>query len=204
MSPSVCWFDTKLPPEMVDLIEREFKAPSLEQSELSQQGFVDTRVRDSYQEWVQSSTWYGGLIWYYINRANRENFRYDITDIDQATFQYTEYHPGQHYSWHVDDSNDDHYRPETLVSSAHNAGGDFAYLGGEYVRKLSFSLQLSDPKDYRGGELQFYDNDKDTFFASKDRGSMIIFDSRVKHRVRKVKQGVRKTLVGWVVGPRWK
>ena len=204
MSPSVCWFDTKLPLELVDLIEKEFKNPTLQQSEVAQHGVIDTNVRDSLQEWVQSSTWYGGLLWFYISRANRENFRYDITDIDQATFQYTEYHPGQYYSWHVDDSSDNHYRPETLVGSAQNAGAAFAHLGGEYVRKLSFSLQLSDPKDYRGGELQFYDNDHGTFFASKDRGSMIIFDSRVKHRVRKVKDGVRKTLVGWVVGPRWK
>ena len=77
-------------------------------------------------------------------------------------------------------------------------------IRGEYIRKLSFSLQLSDPKDYTGGEVQFLDNNGKTFFAPKQRGTMIVFDSRTKHRVRKVKSGMRKSLVGWVVGPRWK
>ena len=72
------------------------------------------------------------------------------------------------------------------------------------MRKLSFSLQLSDPKDYVGGELQFLGSDDSTFFAPKQKGSLVVFDSRTKHRVVKVKSGVRRSLVGWVVGPRWK
>ena len=72
------------------------------------------------------------------------------------------------------------------------------------VRKLSFSLQLSDPEDYRGGELEFIDNSNKPFLAPKQRGTMVVFDSRVKHRVRKVKSGLRKSIVGWVIGPRWK
>jgi PKHD-type hydroxylase len=75
---------------------------------------------------------------------------------------------------------------------------------GEYVRKLSFSLQLSDPEDYTGGEVQFMDNSRKTYFAPKQRGTLIMFDSRTPHRVRKVKSGMRKSLVGWVVGKRWR
>jgi len=48
------------------------------------------------------------------------------------------------------------------------------------------------------------DNSRKTFFAPKQRGTMIIFDSRTPHRVRKVKSGMRKSLVGWVVGPRFR
>ena len=33
---------------------------------------------------------------------------------------------------------------------------------------------------------------------------MILFDSRTKHRVLKVTKGTRRSIVGWVVGPRWK
>ena len=33
---------------------------------------------------------------------------------------------------------------------------------------------------------------------------MILFDSRTQHRVLKVKSGVRKSIVGWTVGPRWR
>jgi len=65
-------------------------------------------------------------------------------------------------------------------------------------------LQLSDEDDYEGGELQFMDDDDQLYTAPKKKGTIIIFDSRVKHRVRKIKNGTRKSLVGWVVGPRWK
>ena len=81
---------------------------------------------------------------------------------------------------------------------------DFLTVQGEYVRKLSFSLQLSDPEDYTGGEVQFIDNSRKSFFAPKQKGTIILFDSRTPHRVRKIKSGLRKSLVGWVVGPRWK
>ena len=33
---------------------------------------------------------------------------------------------------------------------------------------------------------------------------MVLFDSRTQHRVLPVKKGVRKSIVGWTVGPRWK
>ena len=75
---------------------------------------------------------------------------------------------------------------------------------GEYVRKLSFTLQLSEPTDYRGGEVEFLDSEGQRFLAPKQRGTMIVFDARTRHRVRKVKEGLRKSIVGWVVGPRWK
>ena len=48
------------------------------------------------------------------------------------------------------------------------------------------------------------DNSRKTFFAPKQRGTVIMFDSRTPHRVRKVKSGLRKSLVGWVCGPRFR
>ena len=85
-----------------------------------------------------------------------------------------------------------------------NIGMDQLKIQGEMVRKLSFSLQLSAPEDYRGGELEFIDNNNKPFLAPKQRGTMVVFDSRLRHRVRKVKSGLRKSNVGWVLGPRWK
>ena len=74
----------------------------------------------------------------------------------------------------------------------------------ELVRKLSFSLQLSDPDDYEGGNVQFLDENGKSYFAPRQKGSIILFDSRTQHRVLKVTKGTRKSIVGWVVGPRWK
>ena len=74
----------------------------------------------------------------------------------------------------------------------------------ELVRKLSFTLQLSHPDDYEGGNVQFIDENGDNYVAPRQRGSIVLFDSRTQHRVVKVKKGVRKSIVGWVLGPRWK
>ena len=74
----------------------------------------------------------------------------------------------------------------------------------ELVRKLSFVLQLSDPDDYEGGNTQLIDEGGSTYFLPRKKGTMALFDSRTQHRVLKVTKGMRKSLVGWTVGPRWK
>ena len=63
---------------------------------------------------------------------------------------------------------------------------------------------MSDPEDYDGGQFQIMGEGGELYTAPKDRGCLIIFDSRANHRVRKVTRGQRKSLVGWIVGPRWK
>ena len=65
-------------------------------------------------------------------------------------------------------------------------------------------VQLSDPDDYEGGNLQLLGEDGKSYFAPRKKGTVIVFDSRTQHRVLKVTKGLRKSLVGWVVGPRWK
>lgn len=65
-------------------------------------------------------------------------------------------------------------------------------------------MQLSDEDEYEGGELQLLDPTGHLYTVPKERGTISIFDSRLSHRVRKVKSGCRKSLVGWVVGPRWR
>jgi PKHD-type hydroxylase len=81
---------------------------------------------------------------------------------------------------------------------------DFVNENIELVRKLSFVVQLSDPDDYEGGNLQLLDEAGRSYIAPRRRGTMILFDSRAQHRVLKVTSGLRRSLVGWTVGPRWK
>jgi PKHD-type hydroxylase len=66
-------------------------------------------------------------------------------------------------------------------------------------RKLSFTIQLSDPSEYDGGELVLYTPKE--YVARKDIGSIIVFDSSVLHEVKPVTRGTRISLVGWVSGP---
>ena len=105
----------------------------------------------------------------------------------------------------------DAYRPiktEQSVEGSLDNNDEFLInsvkINCEIVRKLSFSIQLSDPDDYEGGNVQFLDEAGNSYFAPRKRGTIVLFDSRTMHRVLKVTKGTRKSIVGWTVGPRWK
>ena len=105
-----------------------------------------------------------------------------LTDIEPL--QYSEYGVGGEYGWH----RDVHEKP---------------YPNG-LVRKMSFSTILNN--DFEGGEFDietrnpFEKKRYDTFDLSKKHNT-VIFPSHMWHRVRPVKTGVRKSIVGWVLGP---
>jgi PKHD-type hydroxylase len=205
MSFLTTWYHTDIPEDIIEILEKDIKKFDCDVSESKVHGnILNTDIRDSKNAWIPTSHWIGGFLWHYIQRTNRENFQYDLTAIDGETIQYTQYGPGQFYDWHIDAGIDTSYNPQITVGSGMNISQDLLTLQGEYVRKLSFSLQLSDYSEYTGGEFQFMNNNRKTYFAPKQRGTLILFDSRTPHRVRKVKSGLRKSLVGWVVGPRWK
>ena len=63
---------------------------------------------------------------------------------------------------------------------------------------------LSDPDEYEGGNLQMMNGERQTYVISRQKGGLVVFDSRTTHRVQKIKKGIRKSIVGWVVGPRWR
>ena len=205
MASSVCWEFTELPVEVIDILENDIKKFDTSiQPSLLVGDFSNTHIRSSQNTWINTSHWIGGWLWYYVSKINNANFLYDITDIDNGTLQYTHYKEGQFYSWHSDTALDTYHKPQVRFASTVGRGQEEMIQTGEYVRKLSFTLQLSDPTDYRGGEVEFLDSEGQRFLAPKQRGTMIVFDSRTRHRVRKVKEGLRKSIVGWVVGPRWK
>jgi PKHD-type hydroxylase len=70
------------------------------------------------------------------------------------------------------------------------------------------TVTLSDPKDYKGGELEFdfrnLDPDKKANIVKckeiLPKGSLVVFPSFVWHRVCPVKSGERNSLVIWNLG----
>jgi len=68
-------------------------------------------------------------------------------------------------------------------------------------RKLSFTLQLSDPNDYDGGNLLLYHVVGGAVTANRERGAITIFPSFMPHEVTPVTQGIRYSLVAWTLGP---
>lgn len=122
-----------------------------------------------------------------VQAANAKYWNFRLTGMERA--QYGIYNPGQFYGWHIDQ----HPNP---------------YAQGPYkglTRKLSFTLQLTDDDAYEGGEFELREPGEDDVVQRADgtraRGSVIIFPSFVFHRVTPVTRGIRRSLVGWIVGP---
>lgn len=74
---------------------------------------------------------------------------------------------GEHFSWHPDWGDDDHNR----------------------TRRVTSVMQITDPANYEGGNLEFVDGTQ----ASKVPGTLFIFDSKFHHRVTPVTKGVRRS-----------
>ena len=94
--------------------------------------------------------------------------------------QFTEYNaPEGHYNWHCD--------------------------VGEWmnIRKLSITVELSDPNDFDGGHLELNPTGK-IAQIEKVRGRATAFPSYMLHRVSPVTSGTRYSLVVWVAGPPFK
>jgi PKHD-type hydroxylase len=111
---------------------------------------------------------------------NERIYQFDLTGFSEP-FQYTVYHgtEGGHYDWHVDQGR------------------------LQVQRKLSFSVQLSDPSEYEGGELQLHAAN-DISVAPKTRGAVVAFPAYTLHRVTPVTAGTRRSLVAWTAGPKFR
>ena len=205
------WYFSDLNPKIIDIIEEDLSQNfdgNLQDSRVGEgdYGTVDKDKRNARNAWVPTAHWLGGFVWHYVQRANRENFQYDLTNIDGESMQYTVYGPGEYYGWHNDQGISSYYKPVSTGNRGHGQElfQDFVNQNCEQVRKLSFSLLLSDPDTYEGGNLQLLAEDGKSYYAPRKRGTIILFDSRTQHRVQKVKSGVRKSIVGWCVGPRFR
>lgn len=176
----------KIPPELVDLMVKEIEnSPSLEfttaQTGSDQYPQTDMGIRNSKVNWWYEDHWVSSIICHYINLANRSCWEYDLTFLNGL--QVTNYDVGGHYMWHSDYGTSDDPR---------------------YTRKLSATLLVSDPSDYEGGDLEFIDYHSNTLRAPKEKGTLVIFDSRIPHRVTPVISGKRTSIVAWMLGPKLK
>ena len=107
--------------------------------------------------------------------ANKEMWNFDIWGY-QDGFQYTVYYgDGGHYDWHAD-----------LGPNISN-------------RKISCVLQLSDPEEYDGGDLQMNPGGN-ILTVPKQLGLLCFFPSFLLHRVTPLNSGVRRSLVNWFCG----
>ena len=184
--PNYYFIPTGINKEVANLIIKECDALEHEDSsvyaEARTTSVVDTKLRKSTHTWIAMDNWIAGMMKHFVECANREEFHYDLTKWSNQ-IQYTVYDgEGSHYTWHND-----------IATSIYDP---------ENCRKLSISLILSDPEEYEGGEFQLLLLGMDKMETFKPPiGSAIIFPSTAKHRVRPVKSGCTRSLVGWYGGP---
>lgn len=145
-------------------------------------GPEDLKIRNSFVNFLfpnETTSWIFAKLAAITNAVNEQFFKFDLFSMEQG-LQFTKYEaPGQHYEWHIDRGN---------------------HVG---IRKLSLSIQLSDPNDYEGGDLEMSFGGEPVK-ASKERGLITFFPSYVLHRVTPVTKGTRYSLVCWVSGPPFK
>lgn len=104
-------------------------------------------------------------------RANQVQFKFDLDSCE--ALQLATYDQGGEYDWHLDIG-----------------------PGEAALRKLSASVQLSDPDDYNGGDLEIWGAPR----MLKSRGALVVFPSYMLHRVGPVLSGRRQSLVSWARG----
>tara|TARA_Y100001970_G_scaffold294256_1_gene449252 strand:- start:42508 stop:43113 length:606 start_codon:yes stop_codon:yes gene_type:complete len=75
--------------------------------------------------------------------------------------------------------------------------------GQNASRKLGFSIQLTDPSEYEGGNLEFHNISVDQK-TLRARGTLVLFPAYWLHRVTNVTKGERMVVVGWVHGPSYR
>tara|TARA_B100000965_G_scaffold85498_1_gene69128 strand:+ start:10967 stop:11569 length:603 start_codon:yes stop_codon:yes gene_type:complete len=113
-----------------------------------------------------------------LTRINFKQYQFDINTFE---FQVLRYRPGGRFDWHC----------------------DYGVAPNKKVwRKLSMSVQLSDPEDYEGGELVIVDYYNKYCTIPAKKGACVVFDSRCPHKANPITKGVRYVLVGWASGPK--
>lgn len=140
------------------------------------------KIRESKTSWIYPNEDHDWIFYRLTDAAahlNQTYFNFNLFGFIEG-LQFTEYEaPEGHYSKHIDK------------------------MLGKTIRKLSITVQLSDPSDYEGGDLELIFSDKPDVM-DKAQGKVIAFPSYVVHGVKPVTKGTRYSLVAWMTGEPFK
>ena len=166
------------PPECDSLIQLG-TALAKTQATVGADSLNDTTLRKSVLSWLehnQQTAWMWDKLAQIVQDVNKRYYNFQLLGFNECA-QFTEYDgEGAHYTWHMDYG-----------------------AGGFSKRKLSLVVQLADPSDYDGENLELFYGSA-PFAVKKGRGNIAFFPSYTMHRVTPVTRGRRYTLVLWVSG----
>ena len=186
--------DDGLTPEELDKIIEYCDGQGLERSSIM--GETDTnkvnkirRCDVKFHKRNFNNGWIFDRVNNIILSINAQFYGFDLNGYD--AFQYTVYNSDEQgtYDWHMDSC----LGTESLMPDMIQP------------RKLTMTLMLNDPdEDFDGGEFEVnLGSDIEAKPITIKRGRALFFPSWMIHRVKPVTRGVRKSLVVWVVGPKF-
>ena len=176
------WFETGFSSEEVNLIVKKAKNYESQKATIIGEDKENT-IRKSNIKWLPVNdewNWVYDRVSNQIMEANKALWQFNLhTIIDNI--QYTEYEGnGGHYDWHLD------IGPRSINH-----------------RKVSVVVQLSDPDDYVGGNLELHPG-SNSFAVPRGKGTVVVFPSFLLHRVTPLTSGLRRSLVLWAGGEPYK
>lgn len=184
VEPFVWWEGGFTEQELIWLQEQARQANQRAQVGGNPTGDDLAKIRRSQVSWLNKTpdtAWVFEKLGHIASSLNAQYYRFDLTGFGEA-IQLTNYDQSEHgmYGWHVD-------------------------YGGKISpsRKLSLVLQLTDPSQYEGGNLQVMTTGEPQT-VRKQRGLVAVFPSYVLHQVTPVTHGSRQSLVAWISGPAFK
>jgi len=160
-----------------------------QQPKLGVEGISDSVVRRSEIRFINNNdskfNFLFDRLWNLAIRANDEFFDFHISRLNFLQFAtYDETNNGEYKSHH-----------------------DVFWLNDDpkYHRKLSCTVQLSDPSTYEGGNFELYNTRQEIDIDNRrSQGTVIFFPSFYMHAVTPVTKGKRYSLVCWFEGPKWR
>ena len=174
------YFESALTDEFCDLIISQGKEQEQIEGTLNSDSTSDPSFRRGKVAWIEDN-WVTKVLNAYVEQANKyANWNFILTDKERV--QFATYKKGDFYDYHRDC---DIIQP--------------------LYRKLSVTVQLSDPETYKGGDLfirHFWgETNLPIDEQLRSRGTIIVFPSLLLHSVTRVIKGTRHSLVQWYSGP---
>lgn len=180
-------YPSKLSSGQIDDIVKVCLNKSLQDGEIKSTKRVNLDVRKSkiaFLDRYEEKNIYD-LIYDLGVTSNNQAFGFNINELETVQFTLYDSTDKGKYDWHIDTD----------------------WISDEmYHRKVSVIIQLSDPSDYEGGVFEldganFSEQDK---INNLQKGTVITIPSFIRHRVTPVTKGKRMSLIGWVLGAKFR
>lgn len=186
-----CYFGKYFTPEQCNrILENGLKIPA-QDAKLGVAGMNDysnDSFRKSKIRFIQSDNpdfkWLFDELMKMGMQANKDWFNFHITNLSYIQLaEYDESYQGEYKKHH-----------------------DVFWVNNDtYHRKLTCVIQLTDPNEYQGGDLELFELAE---YPNKDelrqQGTAIFFPSFIPHQAHPVTKGKRYSLAIWFEGDKWK